>query len=107
GGDAEVVADRLPGGGPVGLDRRHVVDLGNAPSSSALRGAHLLPPVRQFSRGSSGIRASSRYWSPMRSSTVDHSFSGSLLNTSPGRARSMNHASSSTSSSSCPVVQPA
>src|SRR3954470_16823445 len=73
---------------------------------------HLLVPLQrvrktQFCEGSSGIRASSAYWPPLRASTFAQRVSGSSEKTSAGSAGSTIQSSRPSSSSSCPGPQPA
>ena len=57
--------------------------------------------------GSYGIRDNVRYSGPFRSSTLLHSKSGALVNTSSTRAGSMIQMSAAISASSWPGPQPA
>src|SRR5205085_11362124 len=61
----------------------------------------------QLRDGSSGIRASSAYCPPLRTSTSDHSEPGSSRKTSSGTAASTIQSSRSSSPSSWPGPQPA
>jgi hypothetical protein len=65
------------------------------------------PARRQLTEMSTGMRATSAYWPPLRRRTALQSPSASSVNTSAGSGCSTIHDSSSSSASSCPGAQPA
>jgi hypothetical protein len=93
-------AQHLARGDPRGARPNHAHAIGHAAVPACRSVAH------QFCDGSSGIRAISAYWPPLRASTSCHSAPGSSGNSSAGSGASTIHASSSSSSSSWPAPQP-